>query len=988
MDFKIEMIDGNKLYRGAIPFFLKDKKRVIYISSSNRNIENYYYVTADMGRETLKVEKENESGDENRGKKYRVSELVKSDFEFTIFMTFSSFIDEYNRDLNLINLKKGERYSIKELIGKIESAGYVKNYLIEKRGEYSKRGDILDIFLIDKDSPIRVEFFDDLIEEIRYFDIDTQRSVEKLEEVSLIFDESGGDKSLIIDLIKNRDVEVIVEDIELLRYKLEENIFLKIYEEDIIREKFEKIVDDVNLIETLYFENSELDYYKKNENIKKISKDKKVTIISEESKRYKEIFCEEKIEIEKYPYFEGFKNGENIVLTDRELKGVRVRKREKRKESFKISDIKEIRENDYLIHENYGVGLFLGIVDIKERDYIAIRYADEDKLYVPIEHIDRVEKYLMPPGREPELYKLGRKGFGKRKAKMQENIMEFARELIKVQAKRDDALGYEYSRDTVWQEEFEESFPYTETKDQMKCINDVKDDMESKRVMDRIICGDVGFGKTEVALRAIFKAVMDGKQVALIAPTTVLVNQHYERILERFKNYPIEIDMMSRLVTPKKQREILERMRKGTVDIVIGTHRLVQDDIKFNDIGLIVIDEEQKFGVKAKEKLKKFRNNVDLLTLTATPIPRTLNLSILGIKDISLIETPPENRLSIKTDIIKKDSGVIKEAILKEISRDGQIFYIYNRVKDMKMKLNELEKIVPKYVKMDYIHGKMEATEIKDKIEKFENGDFDLLLTTTIVENGIDIENANTIIIDKVDKLGLSQIYQLRGRVGRGDRQAYCYLMYESSESMTTTGKERLTTLKELSGSGGGLNLSLEDMKIRGAGEILGDRQHGAIEVLGYDLYMKMLKDEIRRIKNEKIVNYDEIDIKIKLKGYIPSSYIEESEKIRVYKRIIMVENLKELKEISYEIEDRFGKLPEEVKNLLRYFRIKILAYEKDVESIEELKEGYKIKFKRNKLEMDGVNMLILNEKLKYLQKDRAVLLKEKSELLVILKKI
>lgn len=484
-----------------------------------------------------------------------------------------------------------------------------------------------------------------------------------------------------------------------------------------------------------------------------------------------------------------------MVLTDREIKGIRVKKENRIKGGIRYENITQIREGDYIIHENFGVGKYLGIEIIDGGDYLMIQYAGEDKLYVPTENLNRIEKYICDPGNIPEIYNLGRRGFKKKREKLEKEMRKFAQEIISIQAKRKTAVGFAFSKDTVWQEEFEEGFPYTETKDQLEAIRMVKQDMESDRVMDRIICGDVGFGKTEIAMRAAFKAVNDHKQVLIITPTTVLADQHYERFKERFQHYPINISLMSRITTGKEQQEILKKMLLGGVDIVIGTHRLLSDDIQMSNLGLIVVDEEQKFGVKAKEKLKKMKDNVDLLTLTATPIPRTLNLALLGIRDISVIKTAPPNRLSIENMLIDNNKNIIRDVIMKELGREGQVFYIYNSIYGMEYKVKELTKILPPYIKIGYAHGRMPAKQIKEVLHQFENGDIDVLVTTTIVENGIDIENANTIIIEGIEKLGLSQIYQLRGRVGRGKKKAYCYLVTDSERKYnkkTTMRKESI----------------------------------------------------------------------------------------------------------------------------------------------------------------------------------------------------
>lgn len=550
----------------------------------------------------------------------------------------------------------------------------------------------------------------------------------------------------------------------------------------------------------------------------------------------------------------------------------------------------------------------------------------------------------------------------------------FAKEIIEIQAKRAFEKGYAFSHDTVWQEEFEESFPYKETTSQLKAIEDVKRDMESDRVMDRVVCGDVGYGKTEIALRAAFKASIDGKQVVVMVPTTVLAQQHYERFTERFKNYPVTIEILSRLKSEKEQKEVLTKIAAGTVDIVIGTHRILSSDVKFKDLGLVVIDEEQKFGVKAKEQLKKLKNKIDMITLTATPIPRTLNLSLLGIRDLSIIDTPPEGRKPIETMFIDKDDKKLKEIIMSEIAREGQVFYIFNSVKNIEKKTSELRKLLPNYLKLDYIHGQMLPKEIKNKIKDFENGDIDMLISTTIIENGIDIENANTMIIDGAEKLGLSQIYQLRGRIGRGRRKGYCYLL--TKEHQTKKAKEREESIKNLGDSGGGFQLSLEDMRIRGAGEILGDRQHGALETFGYNLYIKMLNEEIQRIKGNAPEEEMEMEIKINMPAFIPDEYIEKDEKIVIYRRAAELKTQDELKELENEVRDRFGNPPREVINLFYYIRIKLKARELGISVIKQEKNGFFIRFLSEKVNIEKISQMMTMGNLKYLNREEGVFYK------------
>ncbi len=500
--------------------------------------------------------------------------------------------------------------------------------------------------------------------------------------------------------------------------------------------------------------------------------------------------------------------------------------------------------------------------------------------------------------------------------------MIFAKEIIEIQAKRAAGNGFIYSPDTVWQEEFEEAFPYVETPTQLKAIEDVKKDMETGKIMDRLVCGDVGYGKTEVAIRAAFKAIMDQKQVALLVPTTVLAEQHYERFRERFLNYPVNIEILSRVQTKSEQNKSLDNIKRGLTDLVIGTHRLLSDDISFYDLGLLIIDEEQKFGVKAKEKLKKIKGNINILTLTATPIPRTLNLSLLGIRDLSIINTPPEGRQQIKTEYIENDKNKIKEVIMNELAREGQVFYVYNRVKNIENKTKEIKELLPSYVSVEYIHGQMSARDIKKTIINFENGNIDVLISTIIIENGIDIENANTMIIEGVEKLGLAQVYQLRGRIGRSNKQSYCYLLINENKSKKAEKREESIKKFDMSS---GLELSLEDIKIRGVGEILGEKQHGAVETFGYNLYMKMLTEEINKIKGleEPKVEMEEISIKLNFPKFIPDFYIEKDEKIKIYKRALGITRLEELNKLYFEIIDRFGKMPKEAKGFFNFLEIK-----------------------------------------------------------------
>ena len=963
-------------YRGKIPFLLKELKgNILYLCSSNKNIEDYYDVLEDIyGGKLLKLES-SQIKEELEKDNYDLLEILKSGDKFIILTSLDAVLRDYFLEGKRFCIEIGKNIDAKTLEEELERNGYTRNYMVEDRNQFSIRGDIFDIFPKNSEYPVRIEFsFGDEIERVTYFDIETQKSIEKKSSIDMYINSNNEERKTLFSLLGKLDnVHIFMENRELLEYKLGE-ILKDVGEAEVeLRERFQELVNVAEQVEITKFEYDELHSFEDVEYIKKLGTDPrlKIKIVSEEEKRYREIFQGENFEFERYPLFEGYRDGDTLVLTDRELKGVRV-KRERRDRGFqRYKNVSEIQEGDYIIHENYGVGIYLGVEIIDGHDYLKIKYADEDKLFVPIEGIGKIGKYISYSGEIPEIYKLGRKGFRKKREKITEELIQFAKEIVEIQAKRELEAGYIFAPDTLWQEEFEEGFPYRETTSQLKAIEDVKRDMESPRVMDRVVCGDVGFGKTEVAIRAAFKAAIEGKQVVVMVPTTVLAQQHYERFTERMKNYPITIELLSRLSSLKEQKTTLDNILSGAVDIVIGTHRILSEDVKFKDLGLVIIDEEQKFGVKAKEHLKRLRNKIDMLTLTATPIPRTLNLALLGIRDLSVIDTPPEGRKPIETIFLEGTDKNIRDAIMREIAREGQVFYIFNSVKGIEKKVYELKGILPEYLKIGFVHGKMLPKEIKERIKEFENGEIDVLLATTIIENGIDIENANTMIIDRADKLGLSQIYQLRGRVGRGNRQSYCYLLTKEYQSKKAKDREDSIKMLEETG-GGGLQLSMEDMRIRGAGEILGEKQHGALETFGYTLYMKMLQEEIEKIKGEFEEDLEDIEIKVNYPAFIPESYIEKSEKIKIYRRVADIKRESELQEIKDELIDRFGKMPIEAQGFFKYIALKFRARKLGVKRAIEIKGKNEsdIKFHNDKMNFEKLLDLIQKEIIRYQKKE------------------
>ncbi len=640
------------------------------------------------------------------------------------------------------------------------------------------------------------------------------------------------------------------------------------------------------------------------------------------------------------------------VISDREVFGSKRKKIEKKKGKA-INVFTDLKAGDFVVHENHGIGQYIGIEKLKienvVRDYLHIRYSGNDKLFIPTDQLNMIQKYIGSEGRGPKLNKLGGTEWMKVKAKAGKAIENLAMDLLKLYAERQQAVGFKFSADTRWQEEFEGMFQYQETQDQLRCIEEIKQNMENSKIMDRLLCGDVGYGKTEVALRAAFKCVMDNKQVAILVPTTILAQQHYNTCIQRFANFPINIDVLSRFKTHGEQCKIIANIKSGNVDIIIGTHRLLQDDLVFRDLGLLIIDEEQRFGVVHKEKIKGLKSNVDVLTLSATPIPRTLHMSLAGIRDISIIEEPPEERYPVQTYVMEYNDDIIRDAIIKEIGRGGQVYYLYNRVRSIQKVAARLKTMVPE-AKIAIAHGQMEEKILEETMLDFYKDEYDVLICTTIIEAGLDISNVNTIIINDADKMGLSQLYQLRGRVGRSNRLAYAYFTYQRDKVLNEVAEKRLQAIKEFTEFGSGFKIAMRDLEIRGTGNLLGKEQHGHMEAIGYDLYIKLLEDSVRKLKGEEVNEAVDTAIELQVSAFIPESYItDENQKIELYKKIASIGSREDYYDIEEEMLDRFGDLPQAVRCLLEISYIKYMGGKCGVISIVQKKNSIIVKFNSDK---------------------------------------
>ena len=968
---------------------------------------------------------------------------------------------------NVIEIEEGGIAEEAAIARQLVKMGYEKNYQVEAPGQFSVRGGIVDIFDLTRENPVRIELWGDEVESIRSFDIESQRSIEKLTEVSiypateLILSKKALEDGLarmekdckksaaffregtkpeeahrleqavaelkeqvtqfqsfvnlesyigyfyeetqsLVDFVADRKLCIcldeparIEEHANAVELEFRESMSTRAEKGYILPEQMNVLYGAreiyarldknrllalstmeykgfpvkfqnryaVNARNVSSYNNSfpelvkDLSHYKKN--------GYRVLLVSASSTRAKRLatdlmdeglnaFYSDNSQRELQPgeimtfygnVLKGFEYPmlKFVVISESDIFGKQNRKKKKKKvyEGQKIRDFSDLKIGDYVVHENHGLGIYKGIekveVDKVVKDYIKIEYRDGGNLYILATGLDVIQKYASADAaKRPKLNKLGTQEWTKTKSKVKSAVNEVAKDLVELYAVRQEKQGFAFGHDTVWQQEFEEMFPFEETQDQLLAIEATKADMESSRIMDRLICGDVGYGKTEIAIRAAFKAVQDGKQVAFLVPTTILAQQHYNTFVQRMKDFPVRIDMLSRFRTAGEQKKTLEDLKKGLVDIVIGTHRLISADVKYKDLGLLIIDEEQRFGVRHKEKIKQVKDTVDVLTLTATPIPRTLHMSLVGIRDMSVLEEAPNERQPIQTYVMEYNEEMVREAIVRELSRQGQVYYVYNRINNIAEITDRIQALVPEAT-VAYAHGQMKEHELEKIMYGFINGEIDVLVSTTIIETGLDISNVNTMIIHDSDNMGLSQLYQLRGRVGRSNRTSYAFLMYKRDKMLKEVAEKRLQAIKEFTDLGSGFKIAMRDLEIRGAGNLLGERQHGHMEAVGYDLYCKMLNEAVKTLKGTKKLAEDfNTYVDMDVDAFIPPSYIvNEAQNLDIYKRIASLENEAECEDMKAELLDRFGNVPKSVDNLIRISLIRVQAHERYVTEIK-----------------------------------------------------
>ena len=989
----------------------------------------------------------------------------------TIEACMQEMISEKDLYSNTIYFKFEEEYNFEEIKEKLIKLGYERTELIEGRGQFSVRGDIIDIAITNVKG-VRIEFWGEEIDSIRYFNISSQRSIEEINEFRVY----PAHEYLLLDSLDNickkisecylneeetknillSDIEQINEGNYLSKIDKYINIFynktdtffnyllndtvLFIDEIGKIKARIDNIKNDSNILveailekkrivpqileslkeykeieekltkkQCIYLEKQDIAFNRPNmyrytfkevnffkatieqlieKTMESLSEGKKVIVLSgneDNSKKLISLFGEKEIPhkyienlnqkvedglvaITKGTLSSGFESFDLglVVITTNDIFSIDKKRRKVASSAFKQGEkvvFSDLKVGDYVVHRTNGIGQFIGVNTIKTgnitKDYIKIKYRGEDVLYVPTNSLDNVRKYIGAGEAIPKLNKLGSKEWENTKAKVKKNLREVAQNLIELYAKRKNARGFAFSPDSAWQKQFEDDFEYVETEDQLRCIEEVKKDMEKDMPMDRLLCGDVGYGKTEVAIRAAFKAVMDQKQVAYLVPTTVLANQQYETFKSRMANFPIRVELLNRFKTQKEQKEIVKKLELGEIDVVIGTHRILSKDVIFKDLGLLIIDEEHRFGVKDKEKIKELKTTVDVLTMTATPIPRTLHMSIVGIRDMSVIYEPPQNRKPVQTYVLEYDKEVISEAITKELERNGQVFYLFNNVEQIARKAEDIEELVPE-AKVQYAHGQMTGRQLEEIMERFVSGEINVLVCTTILESGIDIPNANTIIVENADRLGLAQLYQVRGRVGRSNTQAYAYITYKRDKLLSEVADKRLKAIKEFTEFGSGFKIAMRDLEIRGAGSLLGEIQHGHMDQVGYDTYCNLLDQVVKSMQGIEVKEEKDIQIDLNVSSYIPDEYIENtSQKIEIYQNIAISKNEEDIIDVIDEVTDRFGTMPKEIENLLDVARIKILCKQAGVFKISQKISNILFYFDMNLFNPEVINKLV-----------------------------
>ncbi len=891
-------------------------------------------------------------------------------------------------------IKVNEDLKREGFIKRLVSSGYEGAPMIERRGEFSLRGGIIDIWSPQDREPLRIELLGEKIESLRRFDSLTQRSIERLKEAQIIPFTSQG-KATLLDYLPKNTLIVITEEISDLRFHLPAEA------------SAQAGISDFPLLRFLpFFQEGAIDFHTQpmenfhrkiellKERIREWQKENYRIFIFADNQGQRERYLEllkdlKRLEVKVGSLSSGFLAPELklAILTDEEIFG-RYGQRKylekfKYREGVPISTFFELEEGDYVVHRDYGIGIYEGLKRLKvgegEMDFSSLKYAGGDRLYIPINKTDLISKYIGTEGYRPKIYRLGGTSWERVKERVRERVKELAEELLNLYASRKAFKGHSFPKDDHWQMEFDSAFIYSETPDQARAIEEVKKNMENPHPMDRLICGDVGYGKTEIAMRAAFKAVMDGKQAALLTPTTILAEQHHHTFRERFADWPVRIEMLSRFRTKTEQEKIVRDMKKGLVDIVIGTHRLIQRDIDFKNLGLVIIDEEQRFGVKHKERLKTLRKLVDVLTLSATPIPRTLHLSLSGIWDMSIVNTPPEGRLPIATYVTEYDEKIVKKAIESELSRKGQVYFVHNRIENISGLAKNLEKVFPK-ARIAMAHGRMAERKLEEVMLKFVRREIDILVSTVIVESGLDIPNVNTLIVKDAQDFGLSTLYQLRGRVGRGRSRAYAYFFYPKGYPLSSVQAKRLATISHFTELGSGFKIAMKDLEIRGAGNILGPEQSGYIVEVGFDLYSKLLEEAVERLKGKEPLPFlPSPKITLDLKAYLPQEYIpDQAQRIAFYKRMASSLKEEEIEDLGEELKDRFGSLPEEAKNLIEIMNLKILAQKLGIIEITKEKETIGLRW-RSEEEVPANIKNLIKEKIFQEENKISFILKRKS---------